>query len=291
MTTETLIQKVRTKLGKLDDNGEHIVAAALEVLKEADGQRPNLTREAASFSSSNISMEEYEALPSHEKLRYQDEAEELNQEWARKQLSERNAKWLLVVDGQVVSYGKDLDDYPEDAEFFALCQKVGKYPFIFFSPAVFAIEESATLWHATDDSADAYPALALKISENNAALETEADLDTGAIECYCSAELLIEHKIILPDTKRFLKTSRHLSQPYAYFSSRLWLDLLDQNGVTRRWRTTMICVTDWQRSPFVTINPRRTFLLGRKLLLNLRPRVLLDFDARQSEVQFKEQII
>ncbi|MEK7726975.1 MAG: hypothetical protein AAB354_01115 [candidate division KSB1 bacterium] len=54
-------------------------------------------------------------------------------------------------------------------------------------------------------------------------------------------------------------------------------------------RSAVICVDNWQRSSFVNINPRRTFLLGRRLLLNLRPRVMLDFDARQSEVQFKEQ--
>lgn len=290
MTTETVIQRVRSKLGQLDGNGEQIVAAALEVLKEAGSARPAFMPEAESFLSSNISMAEYETLPQNEKLHYQDEAEKLNQEWVRQQLEKYQAKWLMVVDGQAVSHGKDLDDYPEDLDFFALCERLGKYPFIFFSPSVFVIEESITQWHDTDDPADAYPALAIKISENNTALATEADLDTGAVECYCSAELLLKHNVILPDTKRFLKTSRHLSQPYAYFSLRLWVELLDQNGESRRRRTTMICVADWKNSPFVAINPRRTFLLGRKLLLHLRPRVTLDFDARPSEVQFKEQV-
>jgi len=47
-------------------------------------------------------------------------------------------------------------------------------------------------------------------------------------------------------------------------------------------------VADWHNSPFTAINPNRTFLLGRSGLLNLRPRVILDFDARLTEVEFKE---
>lgn len=290
MTTANVIQKVRSRLGKLDEGGEQIIAVALEILKEAEGLQPARAAEAESFVSRNISMEEYELLPPHEKLRYQDEAEELNQDWVLNWLRKSRVKWLMVVDGQVVSQGKDLDDYPEDEAFFKFCQELGKYPFIFFSPTVFAIEEGATQWHATDDPADAYPTLPLKISENGGNFATEADFDTGAVECYCSTELLLKHNLISTEAKRFLKTSRHLSQPYVYFSTRLWLELADTNDASRRQRTTIICVNDWHQSPFVTINPRRTFLLGRKLLLNLRPRVTLDFDARQSEVEFKEQV-
>ncbi len=289
MTTETLIQKVREEVGELDERSRQLLATAMKIIQKMDTATNSPPTEKG-FLGRNISLQEYEALPPHEKLRYQDEAEELNQDWTQKQLLAQNAKWLMVADGQVVSHGKDLDDYPEDEDFFKLCEMLGKYPFIFFSPAVFAIEENATQWHVTDDPLDAYPALPMKISENGNDLEIEADLDTGAVECYCSAELLIKHNVIRPDAKRFLKTSRHLSQPYIYFSSRLWLELSDKNGVNRRWRTTTICVTDWQHSPFVAINPHRTFLLGRKLLLNLRPRVVLDFDVRQNEIEFKEQI-
>jgi hypothetical protein len=37
-------------------------------------------------------------------------------------------------------------------------------------------------------------------------------------------------------------------------------------------------------SPFVKINPNRVALVGRDLVLALKPKVLLDFDQRQTEI-------
>jgi hypothetical protein len=127
-----------------------------------------------------------------------------------------NAKWIVVVDGQVLMHGSTLDSYPEDEDFFALCEKTGRFPFVFISPRVFDIEERPTVWHKTK-----------------------------------------------------------------------WLELIDEVGTSHKWRTAIICVANWKRSPFTSINPSRTFLLGRGVLFNLRPRITPDFDARLTEVKFK----
>jgi hypothetical protein len=37
-------------------------------------------------------------------------------------------------------------------------------------------------------------------------------------------------------------------------------------------------------SPFVVINPDRTALIGRDILLQLKPQVLLDFAKRQTQI-------
>jgi len=37
-------------------------------------------------------------------------------------------------------------------------------------------------------------------------------------------------------------------------------------------------------SPFVDIHPNRTALIGRDILLELKPKVLLDFETRQTEI-------
>jgi hypothetical protein len=44
------------------------------------------------------------------------------------------------------------------------------------------------------------------------------------------------------------------------------------------------CVLEWLTSPFVKINPDRVALIGRDLLLALKPQVLLDFEKRQTEI-------
>jgi hypothetical protein len=204
---EVLIQKVRDELGELDERSEQFVATLKKVLQDTESasrRQPS----PATFVSRNIAPEEYEALPRAEKRRYHDETEKLNQRWVENQLNRLQAKWLMVVDGQVVMHGATLDSYPDDEEFLALCEKTGKYPFLFVRSRVFAIEEHATLWHNTNEPGDAYPAITIGLTGNN--------------------------------------------------------------------------------SPFTSINPDRTFLLGRSVLFNLRPRLILDFDARRTEVEFKE---
>jgi len=289
MTTETLIQKVREKVGAFDEYGEKLVVAAMEILQSAD-QKTAPQAFAESFISRNISMEEYIALPTPERSRYQSDAEKSNRHWIEKQFNNLHANWIMVVDGQVVKHGATLDDYPEDEEIYALQEKTGKCPFVFFSSFLLAIEESATTWHKTNKPGDAYPALLITISGNNKQLKTEADLDSGAVGCYCALDLLQAQGIIKLLPKDIQQISQHLSQPFIYFTKQVWLELVDKNEASRRLRTSLICVTNWQNSPFTTINPNRTFLIGRSVLLNLRPRLVLDFDACCTEVQFGEAV-
>jgi hypothetical protein len=193
----------------------------------------------------------------------------------------------MVVNGQVVKHGATLDNYPEDEEFIELCQKTGKYPFVFFSPRVFAIEEHPTAWHETYEPNDHYPAVAITLSGYENWLITEADLDTGAMDCYCDLDLLTARGIVKIQPQEFEDTSEHLSQSFVYLTKRVWLALADEEGRINKCRTTVICVENWHNSPFTAINPTRTFLLGRSVLLEeLKPRLVLDFAAKRTEVQY-----
>jgi len=283
--TDVLIQKVRDELGELDERSEQFVATLKKVLQDTESAS-RLQPLPATFVSRNITLEEYEALPRAEKRRYHDETEKLNQRWVENQLNRLQAKWLMVVDGQIVMHGATLDSYPDDEEFLALCEKTGKYPFLFVSPRVFAIEEHPTLWHKTKEPSDAYPAVTIVIADNNTRFETEADLDTGAVDCYCPLKLLMANGVVNIQPNDRERTSEHLSRPFVYFFKRVWLELIDENGASRQWQTTIVCVDDWNNSPFTSINPDRTFLLGRSVLFNLRPRLILDFDTRRTEVEF-----
>jgi len=286
MTAEMLIKKVHEEFGPFDIPAEQAVEAAKKILERAQAETA-LQQAEEKFVGRNIALEEYVALPSEQKHRYFGEAKKLNRSWIEKQLNNLKAKWIMVVNDQVVLHGASLNDYPEDEDFLELCQKIGKYPFVFFSPMVFAIEEQPIAWHKTKAPDDFYPATSITISGYKKPLRAEADLDTGAIDCYSDLELLIKNGIVRIQPQDFEDISEHLSQPYVYLTKHLWLELTDEKGVTRQFRANVICVKDWRNSPFIAINPARTFLLGREVLLELRPRLVLDFDARCTEVQFK----
>jgi len=284
MTTAILIEKLRDELGTFDVPAEQAVAVAREILQRAKTAPQPLENK---FISRNIPLEEYRALSREEKRSYHDEAEELNWRWVENQLNRLNAKWLMVVEGQVVMYGETLDNYPDRKELLALCERIGKYPFAFFSPRVFAIEELSTAWHETKEPDDAYPAISIALFDNSNRFETEADLDTGAVDCYASLEMLTANGVVTIEIDDVGRTSKHLSRAFNYFVAPVWLELIDDKATNKQSRITVICVENWLHSPFTAINPARTCLVGRRALLKLRPRLVLDFDARCTEVQFK----
>jgi hypothetical protein len=286
MTTETVIEKVRAELGSLDARAEQAVLATFKVMQDAAlVDMPVYSREEV-FVGENITLEEYVALPREERRRYLDGAEPPNQAWIEKQLARLQASWIMVVDGRVVLHGATMQDYPEDEEFLLLCERTGKYPFIFFHPLVHAIEESASTWHETIQPKDAYPTLALSLLKNDNRLALTADLDIGSLNSFGDIDLLKKSGVIEILPHQSERDSRHLSRPYIYFPKRITVEVVDQNGQEQHVRATVFCVQDWQYSPFVIVNPARTFLVGRQILSALKPRLTLDFAAKQTEVQF-----
>lgn len=288
MTTETLIQKVREEVGELDERSRELLATAMKIIQSNDGGE-KASAGANTFLSRNVSLEDYRLLPRPERRRYQSEAEMLNQRWIEERFQALEANWIMVIDGRIVKHGASLEDYPGDDEMRELRQQAGKIPFVFFSKFLLAIEEASLPWHKTTVPGDFYPTLSIVLSHSNNRSAVEADWDTGTIGCYGDLAHLINKGLVAIDPDDVEHEAHHLSQAYAYFTKEVLIEMVDTMGKSRRGRTGVICVDDWQRSPFVNINPHRTFLLGRKLLLNLRPRVTLDFDARQSEVEFKQQ--
>jgi len=125
----------------------------------------------------------------------------------------------MVIDGQVVLHGTTLDTYPEDENFLALCEKTGKYPFVFINPRVFDIEERPAVWHKTNEPDDDYPALPIAIWGNNKCFEADADLDTGAVDCYCALELLTAKGVVNIHSKDVEYLSEHLSRTLCILSN------------------------------------------------------------------------
>lgn len=99
---------------------------------------------------------------------------------------------------------------------------------------------------------------------------------------------MIAHDVINFDHDDIAHHSKHLSQTFSYFAKEMMLELIDERGQIHECQTTVVCVDNWANSPFVAINPARTLLVGRRILLKLRPRLILDFDVHWTEIVFKE---
>ncbi len=286
ITQETVLEKVRQRLGALEGNAEQAVAEAIAILKES--QQMVSTQAEESFVSANVSLAQYKAWSPEERFQYLNNAEKVNAQWVARQLQKLNADWLMVIDGQVVAYDADVQNLLKPQEFNTLCQKHdNKYPFVFFNPRLFMIEETIA-WHTTKELNDAYPTVAVTLQGEPNETKVTADFDTGATHVYIDLNFLLQHGLLAIEAGDYERESLHLGKRFRFFAKLLRFSPQNQNGKLKEAVTTTFCITDWRKSPFVAINPNRIALVGRRLFHKLAPVVHLDFASRQTEIEFHD---
>lgn len=281
ISTEAVLNKVRNQFGALDAKAEQAVVYALNVLQEAGKNDLPSDR----FVGANVSISQYEAWSPEERFQYLDAAKQNNQSWIQKRLHEMRAAWLMVIDSKVIAHGPTIQQLPQESAFAALCERHGKYPFVFFNPRLFLIEE-AVRWHHTIEPEDDYPTVVVKLQGARGEIELAADFDTGAIDAYFDFDLLARHGVLSQETRDFEDESTHLGQSFRFVAKPLLVSMTDKTGAVRATGFFVFCVKNWERSPFVAINPNRKALVGRSMLFKIAPLVHLDFDARQTELEF-----
>jgi len=121
-------------------------------------------------------------------------------------------------------------------------------------------------------------------------VELVSDLDTGASSTFLDYDFLRSLDLLQPASGDYYELARHLGQIYQYVSKPLRVQLRSRTGKIYSCDAMVNCVPEWQASPFVKINPNRVVLVGRDLMLVLKPKVLLDFDALQTEIQSKRTV-
>jgi hypothetical protein len=170
---------------------------------------------------------------------------------------------------------------PQIAE---LCRRTGKFPFVFINDAFMTIEESASAWHETNTPEDMYPTLPITLGSTSGAVNIIGDFDTGAARSFADYDFLVDQNVIQPELDDAYKSSRHLDQSFDYVTKSLRCKLPAQSRQSNAVEIKIHCVFDWRFSPFVAINPNRVALIGRDIMLELKPQVLLDFDKQRTEV-------
>jgi hypothetical protein len=145
--------------------------------------------------------------------------------------------------------------------------------------------EEGTAWQPTIYPDDAYPTLTVVFSDGGQRWETIADLDTGAVEVYTNAALLEGNGIVTFPLATLWRRGQHLGQTYRYTRIPLQVALKADDGTEKGAIHSVLCVRNWQQSPFVAVNPNRTALVGRSLCLATQVKITLDFAQHVTSVQ------
>jgi len=236
------------------------------------------------FAGKNLTLDEYERLSIKEKGELQRGLKEKNHLWLQEKFSTLKAAWLVVIDSEVFNWGKTLKNLPLAKQNVEIYHQTGKFPFIFINDDFMLIEESMSTWHATKDSGDFYPTLPVTLSSASGVVELVGDFDTGASGTFVDFDFLQDHNLFQPEPGDYYELARHLNQLYRGVPKSLRFQLTSKTGEPFAFETLIYCVPDWRLSPFVKINPNRVALIGRDLLLALKPKVVLDFAQCLTEI-------
>ncbi|MFH1108066.1 MAG: hypothetical protein V1790_02560 [Planctomycetota bacterium] len=252
------------------------------------GKIPKRARPSTGFVGQNLTLTEYIALTQQQKLDLQLDVLEANREWIQQTFQQTGAAWFMVVDGEVVGSSTDIDEYPQEAAVLQICQRRGKFPFIFTDDRRLLVEENSSPWSRTENPGDTYPTVKIAIRSDDSALSWTADFDTGAgIDFFDLGRLescaLIE--ILSTDVPQ---RGRHLDMEYWYFWKLLLIGLVPAAGPARYPPSpvNVRCVLKWDESPWVKINPDRSALMGRRLFHMLQPAVILRFATQTTDIIF-----
>ena len=110
--------------------------------------------------------------------------------------------------------------------------------------------------------------------------------DTGSRETFVDFDMLLARNVIRKRRRELRGASWHLSSGFNYVLRNLTVELADTENAIRRADRTIVCVLNWTNSPFVRINPNRTVLIGRGILFDIKPKVILNFDACNTTIAF-----
>ena len=272
---EIIAQSKRNAAAPSPKNGGAASPLASEVMARPQG---------LAFAGENLALEEFERLSLKERAMLKRRLKDRNQHWLQEKFSALEAAWVMVLDGKVIASGKSLKDKPRPPQTVKISQRTGKFPFVFVNDKFITIEESASSWHKTAQAGDYYPTLPITFCSASNSVEMIGDFDTGSSHTFVDYDFLLKQNIVRPAIGEEAETHLHLNERFDYFDKFLLIEFPSTSGEPRSLEAWVSCVLDWNLSPFIAINPNRTALIGRDLMLELKPNLSLDFDKKRTEI-------
>lgn len=295
MSQESMLAIIHAELRHADAATMNAVLETLRRAKQSEPQPIKFTsgfvdvlmpkaKTVSQFIGENLTLEQYERLSLKERAALQTRLKEQNYLWLREHFEKRKAAWLVVVNGRIERWGTRLKERPLARQNVDVAQRTGKFPFVFINDDYMAIEETASRWNETIESGDFYPTIPLALSSASNVLQIVGDFDTGASGTFLDYDFLRTKNLVRPETGDYNEIAMHLGKPYQCVSKLLHVELSSDAGEDYASDLMIDCVPDWHESPSIKINPSRIALVGRDVLLTLKPSILLDFEARATEV-------
>ena len=258
MSHESMIATIEAEL-----KGANIetLGLLLDALRQSKMKRSMFAEEASSFPSNtlekrtadsptsefigeNLKVDDVQRLSVQERGELQRRLKEQNHAWLRKRFASLNAFWIMVVDGQVKSWGRSKKDYPHVEQIMEVCESTGKYPFIFINDDRLAIEESSSSWYSVDVD-DFYPTIPLTLQSDSGATTLIADFDTGSPFSFVNYDLLLAEKVVKRRVVDYVENAIHLGKQYQCVSKIVTVEFEIKSGETRAFDTAIYCVEDW----------------------------------------------
>ncbi len=174
--------------------------------------------------------------------------------WIEREMLNKKLLWCVVCGSEVVAGSSDLATFPEDEELMRIGERARLVPFVYSLPA--PIESIASVWASTRYADDWYPTVAVEIGSK----QLSGDLDTGAFQTHVP-DWMVQRGLFAATQQ-----SAHLGRKFEFFTSKTDLVLSRESGERETVRIAVCAVCDWERSPFVEVNPRREALIGRDVL-------------------------
>jgi hypothetical protein len=218
-------------------------------------------------------------------------------DWVDTELERRQALWILVVGGEVVSCGTSLTSLPTKSLSYHLAQHKELAPFLFTkeplveemsSPSA-ASTSAASTWSALAAD-DFYPTVPVLVSRSELpdealvphGLGLAADFDTGSPAVFLSQDDVQGCGVDLEDLMPM--TRFHLGHPYHYVVPTMKIAVATQAGLLRSSVFEVYAVRDWSKSPLALVNPHRRALAGRNVLLELELEINLNGQSHATTV-------
>jgi len=238
------------------------------------------------YQGENPTFQEYATLSEDDQLNLWQIAKENNKDWLAQTFAKLQSGWLVIIDGKVIKHGSSLGDFPNEEEILQIGEQNGKFPFVFLNDNLLAIEESQSGWNATAEPIDLYPTLPARLRGDVGSISIVSDFDTGSRETFVDFDMLLAQNVTRKKRREIRGASWHLNSSFNYVLRNLTVELAGTGNIIRRVDRTIVCVLNWTNSPFVRINPNRTALIGRGILFDIKPKVILDFNACNTTIEF-----
>ena len=203
--------------------------------------------------------------------------------WIQRELRDRGWAWGVACGLGLVKGSADIFDFPDEAELKVLGKQHNLIPFAYSVPilpeTVERHDRGAVQWNEVRNPNDRYATLRIKIG-NRLLVE---DFDTGAEQTHVAREL-VERGLL--DFARSSEKLSHLGQPYEFFTKKIPVTLLANDGTEMEHKLTVSVVRNWTTSPFTKVNNERQVLVGRDVLRAFPVYITLDSRRCTTQLEF-----